>query len=166
MPRGGARVGAGRKPKPRAAVVLGMDGVRREFGGLSAADGAPVDQEVALRVPPDDLPKAQQAFWSAWAPLALSKQTLVPEHVPGFRTLCRVAWVASVMEQRLAKVGPASAEAESLLNRYVKVEQRLDAMMQRFGLTGMGKAATSPNRRQRPGPVQNRFAFLLPAVQQ
>ncbi len=30
MGRGGARPGAGRKPKPKAAVVLGMDGQRRE----------------------------------------------------------------------------------------------------------------------------------------
>jgi hypothetical protein len=116
----------------------------------------------ALRVPPPDLPKPQREFWAAWAPLAIERRTLVPGHAPGFRQLCRLAWVAGMMEKRLVRLGPATEAAESLMNRYVKVEQRLESALQRFDLTGMGKPVGDGSRKKAPG-AGNQFGWMVGA---
>lgn len=169
MGRGGARVGAGRPKKqiPQTAVLLGMDGSRifePPAGSTTPPDPSAAALE-ALRVPPADLPKPQREFWTAWAPWAIERRTLVPSHVPGFRQLCRLAWVASMMERRLAKLGPATDAAESLMNRYVKIEQRLESALQRFDLTGMGKPAADGARGRRTATPANRFGWMVGGVQ-
>ena len=168
MGRGGARVGAGRPKKqvPQAGVLLGMDGSRifdPPAGASQVADPAMATLE-ALRVPPVDLPAPQRAFWEAWAPLAIERRTLVPGHVPGFRQLCRLAWVSSMMEKRLVRLGPATEAAESLLNRYVKIEQRLESALQRFDLTGMGKPV-GDGRGRKQASVANRFGWMVGGAQ-
>lgn len=166
MGKGGARIGAGRPKKqlPQSGVLLGMDGSR--IFGPPAGGEAPADPSAtaldALRVPPADLPKPQREIWAAWAPLAIERRTLVPGHAPGFRQLCRLAWVAGMMERRLARLGPATEAAESLMTRYVKVEQRLESALQRFDLTGMGKPVTDAARKKAPG-AGNQFGWMMGA---
>lgn len=140
MPRGGARPGAGRKPKARPATVLGMDG--RRFP-LLPADAVPVRDEavMALADPPADLPPAQQAIWTQYAPAAIEQRTLVPATVMGFRQLCEQTAMAAVLAARIEKVGAASKRAGDPLRHYVRLAQRLDASLARFKLTSFGKPA-------------------------
>ncbi len=141
MPRGGRRVGAGRKPSVRRAVVLGMDGARREDlgppGPLGAAPAPAEDLE--LLTPPPDLTPAQQDYWRRWAPLAVEQRTLVPATRPGFRELCEQADLKAKLARRIHALGAGSEKAGSRLSAYVKLAQRLDSSLARFKLTGMGK---------------------------
>lgn len=133
MPKGGARTGAGRKPR-QTAVVLGMNGARLP---PSAPVLAPIDD--ALAVPPADLPPKMRPFWSTWAPLALSQGTLTRATMPGMRELCELATFKQAVERRIRRIGAAAPEAQSLLRNYLKLSQRLDAAMARFKLTAFGK---------------------------
>jgi hypothetical protein len=78
---GGARVGAGKKPKPKAAP-------RSPFEVFKGA--APAAPETSCLEPPKDLTDEQQAFWRTNAPLAVERRTLTPETIPAFRLLCEL----------------------------------------------------------------------------
>lgn len=140
MPRGGFRVGAGRKPGSRSAVVLGMDGVRRSETVVSPV-AAPTE-DATLLVAPRDLPRDQRKYWTRYAPLALAQQTLIPAHLPGFRELCEQAAFKDGLAKQIRKLKPESPEASDTLRHYEKLVQRLDATLARFRLTGMGKPAS------------------------
>ena len=139
MARGGFRVGAGRKPGSRSAVVLGMDGVRRSDGMVSPAAAAPED--AALLTPPKDLPRDQRKYWTRYAPLAAAQRTLVPAHLPGFRELCEQAAFKDALAKQIRKLKPESQASSETLRHYEKLVQRLDATLARFRLTAFGKPA-------------------------
>lgn len=144
MPRGGRRVGAGRKPKAKKAVVLGFDGARRSDPPAVPAAAAPsVDQFQDLATPPGDLPADQQAFWRLYAPYALEQRTLIPATVIGFRELCELFAIKHTIAAQIQgyKLGAASKSAAAPLRTYMKLAQRLDALLARFKLTSFGKAA-------------------------
>lgn len=141
MPRGGFRVGAGRKPGPRSAVVLGMDGVRRIEAVVSPH--VPTTDDFGLLVAPRDLPRDQVKYWTRYAPLALAQRTLIPAHVPGFRELCEQAAFKDGLAKQIRKLKPESDDASDILRHYEKLVQRLDATLARFRLTGFGKPAES-----------------------
>lgn len=148
MARGGRRVGAGRKPVIRRAVVLGMDGTRREDlgavgGGLAVA---PVPEELDLAQPPTDMTPSQQDFWRRWAPFAIEQRTLVPATLAGFRELCEQFALKQAIWRRLEALGPASEKATPRLRAYTQLAQRLDSTLARFKLTGMGKPADNGGR--------------------
>lgn len=75
MGRGGARIGAGRKPLQTLEFPV-ID------GGLVAAS--------PLLNPPDDLPEDQVPYWRLHAKRALSRGTLIEDTVPAFRSLCEI----------------------------------------------------------------------------
>lgn len=153
MPRGGARVGAGRKPtRRRPAVVLGMDGNRRDLFATASAPGEPSpaavpQQESELLQPPSDLTPAQQDLWRRWAPLAVEQRTLVPATVPGFRELCEQLALKQTLARRIGHLGAGSERAAGRLGLYVKLAQRLDSSLARFKLTGFGKPDTTARAR-------------------
>lgn len=132
MPRGGARVGAGR-PRKTPAVVVGMDGAR------FTAPPMPPPSDSPLLEPPADLAKPLQAIWRDLAPLAVQQQTLVAATTAGFRELCEQLHLKRELARALHKHGAASAEADRVLKQYVKVALRVDGTLARFRLTGMGK---------------------------
>ena len=140
MPRGGFRVGAGRKPGSKSAVVIGMDGVRRDAGPVTP-QALVTGEESALVTPPKDLPRDQRKFWTRYAPLAVAQQTLIPAHVPGFRELCEQAAFKDALARQIRKLKPESPAASETLRHYEKLVQRLDATLARFRLTGFGKPA-------------------------
>jgi hypothetical protein len=144
MPRGGRRVGAGRKPGKRG-VVLGMDGRRR---GELAASAPPSPEDVELLVPPADLTEPQREWWRRWAPAALEQRTLVAATLAGFRELCKQGAMAEAYDREISRVGPTTIEGESLTKTYIKLAQRLDSTLARFKLTGAGKPETSVKPRQ------------------
>ena len=136
MPRGGLRVGAGRKPKK--ASVVGMDGQR-----FVPAPALPVS--VAghpLLEPPADLREPQATVWRTLAPHAIAQQTLVQATVRGFRELVEQA----VLKQQIADLILApkpGTDVDALLRHYTKLAQRLDSTLARFRLTAMGKPEPS-----------------------
>jgi hypothetical protein len=150
MPRGGARVGAGRKPKARKAVVLGMDGQRLlgEPGSPGSPWVAPVVGDDPLLAPPADLPPAQQDFWRIYAPYAIEQRTLVAATVAGFRELCEQFALKQTIARGIQRLGAGSSKAEGRMRNYVKLAQRLDATLARFKLTGFGKPVDAGGARK------------------
>lgn len=151
MGHGGARVGAGRPPKPReGGVVLQMDtAARREALDHPPASEAsrPLSEEVKSSVytdlaePPADLTEGQAAFWRQYAGHAIDVGTLVPATVGGFRELCEQFALKQAIATRIEKVKPTSKRAEAHLRIYVRLAQRVDASLARFKLTSFGKPA-------------------------
>ena len=155
MSRGGSRVGSGRKPGSRTAVVLGMDGQRRKehpgpTAGSPSIAGAPTDDPDSLAEPPADLSPGQREVWRTFAPHALAQRTLVPAAVPGFRELCEQFVVKQAIFRRMEKLGLASARAEGMRKRYEKMAQRVDATLARFKLTAFGKPADATSSARKP----------------
>lgn len=146
MARGGPRPGSGRKPgsKNKAGIVLGMDGARRPRIELPtptdpiAADGDLAEPDPLLD-PPADLSETEQAFWRKAAPRAVRQRTLTDAEVLGFRELCQHFAMKEQIAQRIAKAGADSSSVDGLLRQYVKLGQRVDAMLARFKLTAFGK---------------------------
>lgn len=150
MPRGGRRVGAGRKPKqPRAGVVLAMDGRRQDPQDLLevAADPVLSHPPELLATPPRDLTPGQKKVWRKAAPLAIAERTLTPATVMGFRALVAQWVMTETLAARIEEAGAASDTGVDLLRSYVKLAQRLDASLARFKLTGFGKPSESAPRK-------------------
>lgn len=132
---GGARVGAGRKPKGERAVVLGMDGNR--LSGTPPLPGV-VAPDV-LVAPPKGLPTQARLFWRRWAPLALAQGTLTAETVPGFERLCILAVTSEKLELKMVRLEPGSATWSDLHPEYLKTAKDLRAAMQSYKLCAFGK---------------------------
>lgn len=159
---GGARVGAGRKPKPKPGVVLGMDGARISSTAPPAASESKATSSETpdapdLLAPPPDLkdPVARQC-WKRFAPLAITGRTLTPETMPGFRQLCQQWSYAESLDAMIQLLGAASADAEEKMKTWLKVSQRLDASLARFKLTAFGKPAVA----EKPKASANPFAAI------
>lgn len=95
MPRGGARVGAGRKPKDNVLTMPGAAGPAEPVvpdppADMVAADEAFVkaEQEAGRKVDPR-MP-LQSDIWREYAPAATANGTLIPSTLPGFRYLVEV----------------------------------------------------------------------------
>ena len=152
MPRGGKRAGAGRKPGPRKAVVLGMDGRRTAFALPSVPDVAIESDPNGLLEPPGDLPATDADIWRKLAPLALRERTLTGSRVPNFRVLCRRWAYCAAIDARIRTVGIATHEADSLLKRLEKWEQLLNASVGDFSLRSFGKPATADKPKKNANP--------------
>jgi hypothetical protein len=141
MPRGGSRVGAGRKPKKRPALTL-VNTRRDPTPAPPRPPAAAVDDDELAR-PPADLTPAERDVWRTCAPLAIEAQTLTPATAIGFRELCTVAALThaiaeSIDAARSAKEPSPFAIADGL-KLYTKYAQRLDGLLARFKLTAFGK---------------------------
>jgi hypothetical protein len=87
MAKGGARVGAGRKPKKgKGTNVLPMPGVTPP----AADDAAAVAARAALLEPSPLLPEDEQELYRRLAPLAVQTGMLTAETVPGLEHLAEV----------------------------------------------------------------------------
>ena len=152
MARGGARSGAGRKPREKRGVVLGMDGARR----VDLRPAVSPEEQSALLKPPDELSATEKAVWLECAPLALEERTLTPSKVPGFREFCTRLANVRALDARIQVLGVATQDAL----RY-SAERRgwatlLAASLKDFKLTAFGKPATS----EKPKQAVNPFAAL------
>lgn len=148
MPRGGRRVGSGRKPKRKKAIVIGLDGARRS--DRSIPHEVPPRAVADLATPPKDLSAEQRQFWSQYAPYAVEQQTLVPATVVGFRELCEQWTMKAKLAKEIARRGAATRDAEGLLRAYMKLAQRVDALLARFKLTPFGKAVEGATDSKKP----------------
>ena len=128
---GGARVGAGKKPRPKA-----------KFGIVSGGRvDAPVDAVVdsrpqPLAEPPVDMTPEQQGFWKACAPLAIERRTLIDATVPAFRMLCELH-AKKVLVGSMVDKGALGG-----LRVYLQLSKQVESLMARFCLAPFGKPAT------------------------
>lgn len=133
MPRGGARAGAGRKPKSAAEKALtGNPGhrgrvlVHPAFGGADVPMLAPVDEFDA----PNDLSVDERMVWLQLAPFAFRRRTLTKATTLAFCLLCRNV----VLERRYA-----GSMTDAGGSNHRGMIQRIDAELTAFDLRPMGK---------------------------
>lgn len=149
MPRGGARVGSGRKPKyPRAVATTDVE------PQIGSADVA-----VPL-IPPTDLSVAQRDFWQRYAARAIEKRTLTIHTVEAFRELCEVAAEKQKVLQTIEEDGRTfikvtvdgsgqehqELKAHPLKGDYARLAKLVQNMMEKFMLAPFGKPAGASPR--------------------
>lgn len=158
MPRGGKRLGAGRKPKTRTERWLGGDAAKR---GLSLvrpdAEPVPVTTNPAVAEDvPSMLTEAEAKYWELWAPSALERGTLTEHTRPGLVLLCQVARRAAALWAQIESQGLMfekvtvdssgqehhEPKAHPLLTHYRGLVQRAEQLMARYGLASDGKIPT------------------------
>lgn len=178
MPRGGARVGSGRKPKARNGVVVAA--ITRFTP--TVVDGGKVEESAeeskgesnSLSIPPADLPAEQRDFWHRYAQSAIEQGTLTTHTVAGFRLLCGDSAKLSAWERQIAKDGETylkitidgsgqehqEVKAHPLLAPSIRLSQRVDAGLGRFKITANGKPEAGTGRRK---PAANPWASIAGA---
>lgn len=156
MPRGGARVGAGRPRKDAAAKWLGGNAGKRK------ATDAPRSQPTPLLPAPADVPAAQAAVWAQLAPHACQARTLVAGTAQAFADLCEAIVLKRMMLAEILADGltgtkvtlqmdetggglqSVEKKAHALLSQYRAMVQRVDVGMKSFRLSPMGKELALP----------------------
>ena len=127
--RGGARIGAGRKPGPK----LGSD-LARVIAHPSAGPAVmPAPIEVVDL--PVDLSTAARAVWVRQAPHATAQRTLTPASAVAFARYCEV-----VVLERQARKSPAKRGGSNHLG----LIKQLNAYELQFMLMPAGKPMTQP----------------------
>ena len=146
MPRGGARVGAGRKPKEylkKPAPIVNFKDVKQAKSG----DG------LVSRVPPADLPEDQRDFWQRYAGHAIEARTLTMRTEAAFRLLCELEAEKRATKATIDADGRTfikitidgagqehqELKAHPLTGSYRQLAQRVETLMARFSLAPFGK---------------------------
>lgn len=127
MPRGGARVGAGRKPK--AGHLRSFDGgagKRKAPGVVEPAATAEITEFDA----PNDLTLEERRVWMELAPHAFKKRTLTPATSLAFCLLCRNVLLERQYAQSVNDRGGANHRG---------MIQRVDNELAAFDLRPIGK---------------------------
>lgn len=139
MSRGGARIGAGRKPKPARARWL--DGGVDRRGPRPEAPPAPAP--IAEVPVPSGLTPSELAAWLVNAPLALEARTLTPATADEFASLCTLeAEMADVLLERRQEGW--SEHGLALAREFRGLVQRVEAKRRAFRLAPMGKEMVPP----------------------
>ncbi len=159
MSRGGARVGAGRKPR-RALEFPVFD------GGLSGA---------VSTQPPEDLPEAQRPHWVRYAKLAISRGTLTENTEPAFRLLCQTEAEIAVTQKTIDADGRTfikctvdgagnehqELKGHPLLSHYRSLLKSQQNLFEKFMLGPFGKPiATRPRSAVDQQKAQDRTKFF------
>jgi len=146
MPKGGLRIGQGRRPAPRGAVYS-MDGFSARLGVAGGLGPVPQVDGSVLADPPDGVGERAAELWRELAPHAIAQGTLVPATVQGFRELVEHVAMKQELVAKIVQAGGAAAkDADGLMRHYAKIAQRLDASLARFRLTASGKPEPSAVR--------------------
>jgi hypothetical protein len=147
MGRGGARVGAGRKPKTPLEFPV-IDGGKSDAGLIHAE-------------PPDDVPESHKKAWRLNAPLAIQRGTLTPQTGPQFRALCRIEAELSATDATIEADGRTfvkvtvdgagqehqELKAHPLLSHYRALLKQQQSLLKDFMLGPFGKPiAVAPSR--------------------
>lgn len=150
MTWGGARVGAGKKPK-------GEHAIRIRRAPLAVVNQAPdvdgADEPVSVMAP-DDLPANQRVFWQENAPKAIAQGTLTWRTVSGFRLLCEQDADRLKIKKTVDKDGwtfikvtvdgagqeHQELKAHPLIRDYRALCKSVETLMARFKLAPFGKA--------------------------
>jgi phage terminase small subunit len=168
MGRGGARLGAGRKPSKLRQYSQPI----RQFepvvhaGGLAPEIKPATPQGEVTAEPPEDLPADQRDFWLRYAGLAIEKKTLTPHTVAGFRLLCEQDAEKRVLKETIDRDGRTfikvtvdgagqehqELKAHPLTSALGRTTKHLEALMARFGLAPFGKAELPVQRKAAINP--------------
>lgn len=144
MPRGGARIGAGRKPKTALEHELtGNPGHRARVLEHPASGQVSVTAPCERFDPPVDMPSEERLVWDVLAPHAFDNRTLTRATEMSFRLLCR----NMVIERALALVGAGTANHRGMI-------QRVDAELLRFCLSPFGKPIYQVEPQQSANPLE------------
>lgn len=139
MPKGGIRVGAGRKPKLRMVPTP------------SSSMPAPAD-----------LGPTEAGYWRHWAPLAHDAGTLTPQTAPAFRLLCELQVLAQRYWAKVAEDGETffkvtvdgsgqeqrELKAHPLIAKAAGLAYRVEQLLARFGLAPNGRPIATPTSAQ------------------
>lgn len=130
---GGARVGAGKKPRVRHAEPLTFV----PAGQVAATSAAPMAAlpGTDLTSPPADMTPEQQDCWRLWAPLAIERNTLIVATVPSFRLLCELH-VKKVAIGTMVDRGALGG-----LRVFMQLAKQVEGLLARFCLAPFGKPA-------------------------
>ncbi len=132
---GGARTGAGKKPRAKPL----------EFAP-SHPPADEMDDPEDLAIPPSDLSMEQQDFWRSYAPLAIERLTLTPSTVPSFRLLCE-------LHSKKVLVGTmVDKGALGGLRVFMQLAKQVESLMARFCLAPFGKPAKSEKAKPKHNP--------------
>ena len=179
MPRGGKRLGAGRKPKTRKERWLGGQAGHRPMPLTVVPKKPPkvfsadLTVQVVADIPaPAILTEDEQAYWQLWAPMADRRGLLTDDTIPGFAELCQVArrkamlWseiMSSGLVYEVVTVDGAGQERREfkkhpLLTEWRGLVKQTELLMSRFGLTGDGKVQAAE---EQPDDERAELARLL-----
>lgn len=128
MARGGARVGAGRKPKDRSAALVSGSRQRMRIVPPTATNEANEPQAEVNR--PKGLSDDDKAVWDELAPFALEQRTLTPAMAMAFADLC--GYIVLERRLRIAPLAVGGADHRGLM-------QRIEVQRARFRLVPDGK---------------------------
>lgn len=158
MPRGGKRLGSGRKPHTRRERWLGGNAGKRPLA-LVTSHPVSVDADAPAGDAPERpamLSAAESAYWDLWAPIARARGLLHAGTLPGFVLLCQWAHKADAfwaciesrgLEQEKVTIDGAGQEhreykANTLLARWSDAMKRVEQLQARYGLAADGKVPT------------------------
>lgn len=109
MPRGGSRIGSGRKRGPKIGYARA-----RVLQHPSAPPPAPPDPVA----PPDALTPAERAIWVTQAPHAIAHRTLTPASALAFARYCQIVVLEGHEAQSSARGGSNHRGLLKQLNAY------------------------------------------------
>lgn len=149
---GGARRGAGRKPKTGKQHWLSGDAGKRNLALVPSRTDSAIDGggTVVPFVPPPDAPlpnpdqvvdlaSAESRYRQQWEPLATRNGTLTDQTRPGFALLCQVAARTDAMWAQIGATNFMSGErAHPLMTHYRGLMQRQEQLLARYGLAAIG----------------------------
>lgn len=160
MPRGGSRLGAGRKPHTRKERWLGGHAGHRPLSLVTPDRQKTVDAGEPI-VPDGVLAPAERVYWERWAPAAQASGNLTEINVHGFRLLCQYAAKADALwacidargyEQEKVTIDGSGQEhreykANSLLSQWRGLIVRVEQGMFRYGILADGKVSVGAGDR-------------------
>lgn len=152
MAWGGARVGAGQKPKGERARPRR----KPDIVPLSSVDRGRADEETVSVIPPEDLPAEQREFWHRNASRAIAQGTLTGRTVEAFRLLCEMDVERRETKKTIDRDGRTfikvtvdgagvehqELKAHPLKSDYSRLCKAVEALLGRFKLAPFGKAET------------------------
>lgn len=170
MARGGARVGAGRKPRQRSApqpfepVII--DGGKNAPTSADQSVPPPALPGAISAEPPDDLPEAQHAAWRTFAAQAIEARTLAPRTVGAFRLLCKLVAMEQAISEQIGADGwthvkctvdgsgqeHQELKAHPLLTAHSRIAQRVEQLLARFQLAPFGKPVGGSSKPKESAP--------------
>lgn len=153
MPRGGKRVGAGRKK--RTASVLPFTGDVRAVGG---GEGRRSGKSAPVAPPKGVLTREEYRVWLRLAPAAQARGTLAPQTAHGFALLCQLVVQRDELKARLDEDGWTfvnqfgERKRHALWSTWQYTTLRVEQNLARFGLTSDGRGAAAPAAAEQANP--------------
>jgi hypothetical protein len=165
---GGARAGAGQKPKTRTRRggrdIPGLRAVPGSRGGRSEAPLVPEPPAEEIQ-PPDRLTPKELEYWHELGPHAIEAGTLVPATVAPFVLLCKCLVMVDEMHATMLNEGltvikfviteegsQEEKKVHPLLSPYRNMVQRIESLAVKYKVCALGKPmdVDAPKKKSKP----------------